>query len=105
MPPGTMVVVYAATRDWAKAHADAVKDFRAALDDSKKFVENPANAAAVKASIASYVHLPPQAAAAIHIPTNLDWRPFPQGLYFWIAATREQGLISRAPNAATLIAP
>jgi len=105
MPPGTMVVVYAATRDWAKAHADAVKAFRAALDESKKFVENPAHADAVKASIARYVHLPPQAAAAIHLPTNLDWRPLPQGLYFWIAACREQGLISRAPNAATLIAP
>jgi len=105
MPAGTMVVVYAATRDWAKAHADAVAGFRAALDESKAFVEDPANAATVKASIASYVHLPPQAAAFIQIPANLDWRPLPQGLAFWIATTREQGLIKTAPDAATLIAP
>ena len=105
MPPGTMVVVYAATREWAQAHEEAVKAFRAALDDAKKFVQNKANEAAVKASIASYVHLPPQAAAAIHIPTNLDWQPQPYGLFFWIAASREQGLISRAPDAVTLIAP
>jgi len=105
MPPGTMVVVYAATRGWAQAHADAVKAFRSSLDEAKAFIEDPANAAAVKASIASYVHLPPQAAAAIHIPTNLDWQPLPYGLYFWIQASREQGLISRAPDAVTLIAP
>src|SRR6185503_18227417 len=41
-PPGTMVVVYAATRDWASAHADAVKEFRASLDDARTFIENPA---------------------------------------------------------------
>jgi NitT/TauT family transport system substrate-binding protein len=105
MPPGTMVVVYAATRDWAQAHADAVASFRASLDAAKAFIEDPTNEAAVKASIASYVHLPPQAAAAIQIPTNLEWEPRPYGLFFWIATAREQGLISRAPDAATLIAP
>jgi len=105
MPPGTMVVVYAATRDWAKAHADAVAAFRASLDGAKKFVEDPANATTVKASIAQYVHLPPQAAAGIQIPANLDWQPRPEGLAFWIATTREQGLIKNAPDAATLIAP
>ncbi|HEX4195229.1 MAG TPA: ABC transporter substrate-binding protein [Stellaceae bacterium] len=105
MPPGTMVVVYAATRDWAQAHADAVASFRAALDEAKNFIQDPANATAVKASIASYVHLPPQAAAAIQIPTNLEWEPRPYGLFFWIQAAREQGLITRAPDAATLIAP
>ncbi len=105
MPSGTMVVVYAATRDWAKAHADAVKAFRASLDEAENFVEAPANAATVKASIATYVHLPPQAVAGIQIPSNLDWRPLPQGLAFWIATTREQGLIERAPDPAKLIAP
>jgi NitT/TauT family transport system substrate-binding protein len=104
-PPGTMVVVYAATRDWANAHADAVAAFRASLDESRAFIENPANAASVKASIASYVHLPPQAAAFIQIPTNLDSHAVPQDLAFWIATTREQGLIKNAPDTATLIAP
>jgi NitT/TauT family transport system substrate-binding protein len=105
MPAGTMVVVYAATRDWASAHRDAVAGFRASLDESRQFIENPANAAAVKASIASYVHLPPQAAAFIQIPANLDSQAVPQGLAFWIRTTREQGLIKTAPDAASLIAP
>ena len=105
MPAGTTVVVYAATRDWASAHQDAVAAFRAALDDAQTFIENPANAATVKASIASYVHLPPQAAAFIHIPANIDSHAVPQGLAFWIATTREQGLIKNTPDAASLLAP
>lgn len=105
MPPGTMVVVYASTRGWASAHADAIEAFRAALDEARAFIENPANAAAVKMSIARYVHLPPQAAAAIQIPANLDPVARPQGLAFWIAACREQGLISGSVDPAKLIAP
>jgi len=105
MPAGTMVVVYAATRAWASAHQEAVAAFRAALDEARVFIEDPANAATVKASIASYVHLPPQAAAFIQIPANLDSHAVPQGLAFWIATTREQGLIKEVPDAATLIAP
>jgi NitT/TauT family transport system substrate-binding protein len=105
MPSGTMVVVYAATRAWASAHADAVAAFRASLDESRNFIEDPANAATVKASIASYVHLPPQAAAVIQIPANLDFHAMPQGLAFWIATAREQGLIKAAPDPVALIAP
>lgn len=105
MPPGTMVVVYASTRSWTLAHGEAVKAFRASLDESRAYIETPANAASVKASIAKYVHLPPQAAAAIQIPTNLDPVPRPQGLAFWIASCRAQGLISGYPDPGKLIAP
>ncbi|HEY3917130.1 MAG TPA: ABC transporter substrate-binding protein [Stellaceae bacterium] len=104
MPPGTMVVVYAATRGWAAAHADAVKEFRAALADARAVIEDPANAAAVRASIARYTHFPGPP-AAIQIPTNLDPVPRPDGMAFWIAACREQGLISGTPDPAKLIAP
>ncbi len=104
-PPGTMVVVYASTRAWAKAHEDAVTAFRAELEDSKAYIESPANAAAVRASIARYTNLPPQAAAAIEIPTNLDPVPRPEGIRFWIEACREQGLITGNPDPANLIAP
>ena len=72
---------------------------------SRAFIEDKANAATVKDSIAKYVHLPPQAAAAIQIPTNLDSHAVPQGLAFWIASCREQGLIAATPDPATLIAP
>lgn len=105
MPPGTMVVVYASTRGWVAAHRDAVKAFRASLEESRAFIEDATHAEAVKASIAKYVHLPPQAAAAIQIPTNLDPVPRPQGLAFWIENCRAQGLITGHPDPAALIAP
>ena len=104
-PPGTAVVVYAATRAWATANAAAVNAFRAALDDAKTFIENPANATAVRASIAKYTKLPPEAAAAIQIPVNLDPRATPQGMVFWIDASRELGLIKGNPDPASLLAP
>lgn len=104
-PPGTMSVVYAATRAWATAHASDVKAFRAALLESKAYIENAAHGDAVRASIAKFTHLPPAAAAAIQIPTNLDPIPRPEGMAFWIAATREQGLVKGNPDPAKLIAP
>lgn len=105
MPAGTMVVVYASTRRWAEDHADSIAAFRAALGDAKAYIEDPTNAAAVRASIAKYTHLPPQAAASIQIPTNLDFHAMPWGLKFWIEACREQGLIKGSLDPASLIAP
>ena len=104
-PPGTMAVVYAATRAWATAHRADVEAFRAALLDSKAYIEDPSHSDAVRASIAKFTHLPPEAAASIQILTNLDPIPRPEGMAFWIAATREQGLVKGNPDPAKLIAP
>ena len=104
-PPGTMSVVYAATRAWATDHAVEVKAFRAALLESKAYIEDTTHGDAVRASIAKFTHLPPEAAASIQIPTNLDPIPRPDGMAFWIAATREQGLVKGNPDPAKLIAP
>ena len=104
-PPGTMVVVYAATRRWAQAHSSEVAGFRAALNESKAYIEDAANEASVRASIAKYTKLPPEAAQFIEIPTNLDPVPRPGGLAFWIEACREQGLIKGNPDPVSLIAP
>ena len=40
-PPGTMVVVYASTRAWAKAHEDAVTAFRAELEELESLYREP----------------------------------------------------------------
>lgn len=100
---GTMVVVYASTRQWAEAHKQAVKGFRAALLEAKAFIENPANVTSVRQSMARYTKLPPAAAKFIQIPVNLDPVPHPSGLTFWIDACLEQGLITKKPDAAKLI--
>ncbi|HLI22660.1 MAG TPA: ABC transporter substrate-binding protein, partial [Stellaceae bacterium] len=61
VPAGTISVLYAATREWVKKNPDALKAFRASLAEAYAFVENPANADAVRASIAKYTKLPPEA--------------------------------------------
>lgn len=105
VPAGTIPVLYAATRAWASAHPDVVEEFRASLAEAYAFVENPANGAAVRASIAKYTKLPPAAAATLTIPANLEVAVKPQGLKFWVDVMRRQGLIEHDIDPASLIAP
>jgi NitT/TauT family transport system substrate-binding protein len=104
-PKGTMIVLYAATRDWATKNAEAVKGFRAALAEGVAYVDDPSHAAAVHDSIAKWTKLPPAAAASISIPDDLAPVAKPEGLTFWIKASRDQGLIKGNPDPASLIAP
>ena len=105
VPAGTTPVVYAATRDWATENSEAVRAFRAALDEAIVFIQAPANAAAVRQSIAAYTKLPPEAAATLAVPSNLETHVKPQALTFWISVMREQGLIHGNPDPASLILP
>lgn len=105
VPAGTIPVLYAATRDWATANPATIKAFRASLAEAYAFVENPANAASVRASIAKYTKLPPAAAATLTIPANLEVGVKPQGLKFWVDVMRQQGLIQHDVDPASLIAP
>ncbi|HVA14567.1 MAG TPA: ABC transporter substrate-binding protein [Stellaceae bacterium] len=105
VPAGTIPVLYAATRGWATAHADLVRAFRASLEDANAFIKDPANAAAVRTSIAKYTKLPPAAAATLTIPAHLEVAVKPQGLTFWIDVMRRQGLIRHNVDPASLIAP
>jgi NitT/TauT family transport system substrate-binding protein len=98
-------VLYATTRQWAKEHADLVKAIRASLDEANVFIADSANADSVRASIAKYTKLPPQAAATLTIPANLEVKVKPQGLKFWVDVMREQGLIEHKIDPASLIAP
>ena len=104
-PSGTMIVLYAATRAWATKNADAVKGFRASLDEAIAYIADPAHLPAVRDSIAKWTKLPPAAAASIAIPDDLEPHAKPQGLTFWISAARDQGLIKGNPDPASLIAP
>jgi NitT/TauT family transport system substrate-binding protein len=105
IPAGTIPVLYATTRDWATAHPDDIKAFRDSLAEAIVFINDPANAAAVRASIASHTKLPPEAAATLKIPAGLQVVVKPQGLQFWVDAMRQQGLIDQALDPASLIAP
>jgi NitT/TauT family transport system substrate-binding protein len=104
-PRGSMIVLYAATRAWATQNQDAIAGFRAALDEATVYVADPAHLASVRDSLAKWTKLPPQAVASIAIPDDLQSHAKPDGLTFWIAAAREQGLIKGNPDPASLIAP
>lgn len=105
VPAGTSPVMYVTTRAWAKAHPDLIKSVRAALDEAIVYIENPANASAVRASIAKYTKLPPAVAATLTMPANFAPHMKPQALAFWVDAMLKQGLIAKRIDPASLILP
>jgi NitT/TauT family transport system substrate-binding protein len=104
-PNGTMIVLYAATRTWATKNKEAVAGFRASLVDAIAYINDASHLPSVRDSITKWTKLPPQAAASIAIPDDLEPQAKPNGLTFWIGAAREQGLIKGNPDPASLIAP
>ena len=104
-PNGTMIVLYAATRAWATKNKEAVAGFRASLNEAIAYINDASHLPPVRDSITKWTKLPPQAAASIAIPDDLEPQAKPDGLTFWIAAAREQGLIKGNPDPASLIAP
>ena len=104
-PNGTMIVLYAAKRDWATKNKEAVAGFRASLAEAIAYIGDKSHLPAVRDSITKWTKLPPQAAASIAIPDDLEPQAKTDGLTFWIAAAREQGLIKGNPDPASLIAP
>lgn len=105
VPRGTLVVEYSATRAWVAKNAGAIRGFRAALVEATAYIADPAHADTVRASIANYTKLPPEAAQTVEIPDNLQPQVKPDGFTFWIKAMRDQGLIKGNPDPASLIAP
>jgi NitT/TauT family transport system substrate-binding protein len=105
VPAGSLFTVYASTHAWARKNPETVKAFRAALDDAKSFIVAPTHVEAVRGSIAKYTKLPPQAAATIQIPVNIETHPQPRAMAFWIDVSREQGLIKEKIDPISLFAP
>jgi NitT/TauT family transport system substrate-binding protein len=105
IPAGTIPVLYATTRAWATANPQTIAALREAMAEAITFINNPANADAVRAAIASHTKLPPEAAATLKIPAGLQVPVKPQGLQFWVTVMRQQGLIEHDIDPASLIAP
>jgi NitT/TauT family transport system substrate-binding protein len=105
VPAGTMPTGYAATRDWVEKNPALVRAYRSALDDAVVFINNPANVARVKTSMAKHTKLPPQIADTLPIPNNLTNRPTVASMRFWVELMKEQSLIRGNPDASRLIAP
>jgi NitT/TauT family transport system substrate-binding protein len=104
-PKGTMTLIYATTRAWTKKNPEALREFRAAIEDAYSFARNPANAASVKESIAKYTKLPPAAMDSIVVPNTLEAKVTGASLAFWVSVARDQGMIKGNPNPDSLVAP
>jgi NitT/TauT family transport system substrate-binding protein len=104
-PKGTATLIYTATRAWTKKNPEALKEFRAAIEDAYTFARNPANAESVKGSIAKYTKLPPAAMASIVVPNTLEAKVTGPSLAFWVDVARDQGMIKGNPDPASLVAP
>jgi NitT/TauT family transport system substrate-binding protein len=99
-PPGTLTSVYAVTRAWAAAHPDAVAAFRQSLEEAQAFIA--ANEQEARASLGRYTKQPAAVVAKTPMP-NLAVTIRPPQVQFFIDIGREQGLLSRDLDAASLI--
>jgi NitT/TauT family transport system substrate-binding protein len=105
VPDGAYGVTYVTTRRWATKNAEAVKAFRAALEEANAFAKDPKNLASLRQSISTYTKLPMAVVETLPLPPNLDASNRPEGMRFWIDLALENKMISKAPDPATLLAP
>lgn len=104
IPRGALATAYASTRSWATKNPTQVAQFQQALADAIKYINDPMNADAVRKTVATYTHLPPQVVATMALSTSIEATPKPDGFTFWIDSAQQQGLIQKKPDPASLIA-
>ena len=99
-PAGMPVAVYAAERDWAGAHREALEGFRAALQDGLALMQ--AHPDQGRADTLKFLKMPPEVMASMTLPALQVAVPA-AGIEQWIAILRTQNLINGNPDAAQLI--
>ncbi len=93
-------IVYASTRDWARAHPDAVRGFQQAIAEADAFqVAQPAEA---KQILAKYIKLPPDVLASLDLP-QVEASITASQMQFWIDVMTKQGLLRDKVDAETLV--
>jgi len=86
--PHILASMYASSRSWAEAHRDALKAFRASLQDAASFIrEHPDEAAAMQKK---YV-------GAASKPDPLELELDPADFDFWIATLHQLKLLQQTP--------
>lgn len=100
MPAGISEIWYASTRDWANAHPDAVKGFRAAIAEANAFqAKDPEGAREI---IGKYMKIPPDVLKSL-ILSALDVKVSDEQVAWWIGVMTSQDMLSSKPSAANLI--
>lgn len=102
LPEGMPTGVFVARRDWAEKHPDQVKAFQQAIQQSAKFVADPANDKAVREDLGKYIKLPPPVLATMEINP-----PSPsittEQLNHWVETMEQQGMLRNKLDLSKLI--
>jgi NitT/TauT family transport system substrate-binding protein len=99
-PDGTLTTVYAATRKWAEAHKDVIKNLREALNEATAYAKTHRDAESK--AIAHYTHLPVKIVNMLP-PPNLGVQVTPKQIQFWIDIMKEQHALKKNPDAAKVL--
>jgi NitT/TauT family transport system substrate-binding protein len=100
LPAGIATSFYATTREWAKAHPEAVKGLQAAMREANQFHKD--NPEAWRPIVGKYIKLPPEVLASLR-PPNLDFEITPQQVDQWVDIMMRQGMLTHKPDANALI--
>jgi NitT/TauT family transport system substrate-binding protein len=96
------VIIYSATREWAQKNPDAAKAFREAIAEATEFVNNPANADAVRTVVGKFIQLPPPVLASLKFGV---WKAevTESGIKDWVATMGAQSMLQTKIDAAKII--
>jgi NitT/TauT family transport system substrate-binding protein len=92
VPMGTLIDFYIATRAWANENRDAVKAFRASLDEAIKFIDS--NQQASRASLQRWSKVP-EAVVALSKLSNFKTNVEGKQLQHWMDLGKRQGFIKQ----------
>jgi NitT/TauT family transport system substrate-binding protein len=100
IPENLQLVMYTATRDWAKAHAKEVVAFREAIVEGAAFAK--ANPDKTKDDINVYAKLPPAVMKNVEIGFQQP-KLTTESIAWWIDTMKRQGMMSTTPDVSKLI--
>jgi NitT/TauT family transport system substrate-binding protein len=100
MPDGLISMSYATKRDYALANGPVLKAFRAALEEATVFLA--ANPEESRKILAEGMRLPADVVDTMTLP-RLEVKLQVGGLEYWEDTLLKQGMIRKAPDAASLI--
>ncbi|WP_293854926.1 ABC transporter substrate-binding protein [uncultured Alsobacter sp.] len=97
------VIVYSAPRAWVQKNPEAAKAFREAIAEATLFVNDPANADAVRQVIGKFIPLPPPVLSSLKFG---KWKAevTEQGLQEWIVAMQAQDMLQTKLDPTKVIA-
>ncbi|SMC75760.1 ABC transporter substrate-binding protein [Rhizobium sp. RU36D] len=100
IPDGQLAQFFAASSSWAEANPEAIKAFRAAMDEAIQMTLTQPDYA--REAIGNFVKLPPEVLKTVALPTP-DAKLTAEQLEWWAQVMQKQDLISDEFSAGDLI--